>query len=263
MFGTIRKHQTWLWAVIITLTVISFVIYFSPYSKLNNARRGEANYGSVSGERLSEQDFNDALREVELQFLFRQGRWPGEDAKRMGFDEEKEAYQWLFLVEKQKQMGIHLSSEVAAQTARMMIGQFGQGQRKEITPQEFQRILEQRGFQMADLDRFTRHYLGIQELIATIGLSGRLLTPQDIQSSYVRLHEEVATEAVFFSATNYMAGVTVTTQAVAQYYLSDTNKYRLSERVQVSYVKFDLTNFAAEATNELAKMTNLDQEVEM
>jgi hypothetical protein len=32
--------------------------------------------------------------------------------------------------------------------------------------------------------------------------------------------------------------------------------------MQVSYVKFDLTNFAAEATNELAKMTNLDQEID-
>ena len=40
MFGTIRKHQTWLWAVIITLTIISFVVFFSPYSKLNNERRG-------------------------------------------------------------------------------------------------------------------------------------------------------------------------------------------------------------------------------
>src|SRR3954468_2076470 len=171
MFGTIRKHQTWLWAVIITLTVISFVIYFSPYSKLNNARRGEANYGSINGERIQEHDFNDALREVELQFFFRQGgKWPGEDAKRMGFDEEREAYQWLLLVQKQNQMGIHISSEVAAQTARGMLGQLSQNLRQDVSPQAFQRILEQRGFSMADLDRFCRHYLGIQELIATVGL---------------------------------------------------------------------------------------------
>lgn len=262
MFGTIRKHQTWLWAVIITLTVISFVIYFSPYSKLNNARRGQANYGSVNGERISEQDFSDAMREVELQFFFRNGKWPGEDAKRMGYDEERDTYQWLLLVQKQNQMGIHISSEVAAQTARMMIGQLSQSLRQEITPQAFQKILEQHGLQMADLDRFSRHYLGVQELIATVGLGGKLITPQDIQASYVRLHEELSTEAVFFSATNYVTGVTVTTQAVAQYYANDTNKYRLPERIQVSYVKFDLTNFAAEATNELAKMTNLDQEID-
>jgi hypothetical protein len=67
---------------------------------------------------------------------------------------------------------------------------------------------------------------------------------------------------VFFSATNYMAAVTVTPEAVAQYYANDTNQYRLPDRRQVSYVKFDFTNFVAQATNELAKMTNLDQEID-
>ena len=53
MFGTIRKHQTWLWAVIITVIIFSFVIYFSPYSKMNDSRRGPVNLGSINGERIS------------------------------------------------------------------------------------------------------------------------------------------------------------------------------------------------------------------
>src|SRR6266851_3157475 len=59
MIGTIRKHQTWLWAVIITLTIISFVWYFGPSSKMSDARRGPANYGSINGERINQADFEE------------------------------------------------------------------------------------------------------------------------------------------------------------------------------------------------------------
>lgn len=262
MIGTIRKHQTWLWAVIITLTIISFVWFFSPYSKMNSGSRGPINYGSINGERITAEDYANAWHEIELQFFFRSsGNWPNEEAKRMGFDQEKETYQWLLLVQKQRQMGIHISSEVAAQTALAMLGQFQK--QEHLTPQIFrERILEPHGLRLDDFDRFMRHYLGIQELITTVGLSGKLITPQDVKAIYVREHEELATEAAFFSATNYMASVTVTPEAVAQFYASDTNKYQIPDRVQVSYVKFDLTNFAAEATQELAKMTNMDQEID-
>jgi len=50
MFGTIRKHQTWLWAIIITLTIISFVIYFGPQSRVSQGRadRGPAAPSTVN-----------------------------------------------------------------------------------------------------------------------------------------------------------------------------------------------------------------------
>ncbi len=40
-------------------------------------------------------------------------------------------------------------------------------------------VLKPRGFEVDDLERFVRHYLGVQELIATVGLSGKLVTPQE------------------------------------------------------------------------------------
>src|SRR5512147_3347242 len=120
MFGTIRKHQTWLWAIIITLTIISFVIFFSPYSKLNTAR-GPANYGSINGQRIAEEDFMDAWREVELRLFFMNGRWAEDSDKK---DLQTEAYKWLLLLQKQREMGIQVGSKEAAETARTMLNQF-------------------------------------------------------------------------------------------------------------------------------------------
>ena len=123
MFGTIRKHQKWLWGVIITLTIISFVIFFSPVSKVNNAR-GPANFGSVNGERITEENYYNAQNEIKLQYFFMsQGNWLSneQDAKRAGFDPEQRTYLRLLAIQKEEQLGIHVSSEAAAQVATDML----------------------------------------------------------------------------------------------------------------------------------------------
>ncbi len=261
MFGTIRKHQTWLWAVIITLTIISFVIFFSPYSKLNDSRRGPVNLGSINGARISEQDFVNARNEIYLRDFLTSGSWPDEEAKKSGGQIERETYQWLLLIQKQQQLGIHVSTDVIATVARSMVGQL---QRSGITsPDMFIRqVLQPRGFQLEDFERFVRHYMGVQELIGTVALSGKLVTPQEARDLYKREHQELATEAVFFTASNYLASVTVFPDALTQFYSNRLAAYRIPDRVQVSYVSFDYTNYLAEATQELAKMTNLDQQID-
>lgn len=261
MFGTIRKHQTWLWAIIITLTIISFVVFFSPYSNMNESRGGPVNLGSINGERITEGDFVSARKEVYLRTFFMTGKWPDADSKREGGEIERDIYQWLLLIQKQKELGIHLSMDAVAQAAKTMMSQL---QRVGINSPEIfiNQVLKPQGFELDDLQRFVRHWMGIQEMIATIGLGGRLVTPEEIKELYKREHEEVATAAMFFSASNYLAGVTVPPEALSQYYTNRQASYRIPERVQVSYVKFELTNFTAEATQELAKMTNMDLQID-
>jgi hypothetical protein len=258
MIGTIRKHQTWLWAIIITIVIISFVVFFSPYSRMNSSRRGQVNYGSINGEPITETAFGDAWREIELQIFFRNGRWPDESDKK---DLETETFKWLLLLQKQKEMGIQVGSEAAARTAKGMLSQF---QRSGISsPEVFEKqVLQPHGMGMEDFERFIRHYLGIQEMIATIGLSGKLVTPQEARDLYVREHQELATEAVFFSASNYIAKVSVPPEAISQFYSNQLARYRLPDRVQVSYVQFDYSNFLAQARQDLARMTNLDDKID-
>ena len=214
MIGTIRKHQTWLWAIIITLTIISFVVFFSPYSKMNDTRRRPANYGAINGERVSEDEFFSAWREVQLRYFFMNSRWPDDTDRN---DLQGETYKWLLLLRKENQLGIHSSSGMVAQTAKGMLSQL---QRAGVaSPEVFQKqVLLPHGLDLDDFERFVRHYLGIQELIATVGLSGGLVTPQEARALYQREHEELATEAVFFSASNYLAGVSAPPDAVSQFY---------------------------------------------
>ena len=173
------------------------------------------------------------------------------DAKKAGFDLEQRTYARLLLIQKEEQLGIHVSSEMAGQFATDMLHQFG-------TPAVFvEKVLQPRGLQMSDLDRFFRHELGIQELISTIGMSGKLVTPQEAQSLYVREHEEVSTEAIFFDGSNYLAGVSAPAEAISQFYTNHIPEYEIPERVQVSYVKFGYSNRLAKAEQDITNLTEI------
>ena len=265
MFGTIRKHQTWLWAVIITLTIISFVIYFGPQSRVNSGRGGgSASLGTINGDPITEEEFRDANRDVYLSYFFMSGgSFPNsEEARKSGFDEKRETYFRVLLNRKQDEMGIHPSREAAALVAKNAY--LRPPPKSGITsPTAFvKQILEPKGFTMEDVDRFVRRELGMRELASTVGMSGKLVTPQEAKAVYEREHEEIATAAVFVSASNYLANVTVTPEAVAQYYSNHVAEYRIPDRVQVSYVEFPLTNFLAEANQEMEKMTNINDTIE-
>lgn len=260
MFGTIRKHQTWLWVVIITLTVISFVWFFSPSQGGGQGGGGGGYYGSIAGDKISALDFRNAQREVALHHFLTTGRWPDEDMRSGGFDPERETYQWLLLVHKIEQMKVRVGPEEVARIARERIRPF---ERMGITsPAMFvQQVLRPHGLTLDDFERFARHSLGIQELINTVGLPGTLVTPAEADALYQREHQQLATEAVFFSASNYLASVTANPEAVAQFYSNRLAAYRIPERLQLTYVEFPFSNYLSQAETELSK-TNLSEVVE-
>jgi hypothetical protein len=100
----------------------------------------------------------------------------------------------------------------------------------------------------------------IQQLIQTLGLAGTFVTPQEAAAAYQREHQEVSAQIVFFSASNFVSQVMVTPEAVAQFYTNYLAQYRLPDRVQVSYVEFNLTNFLTQSRAEWAK-TNFEENV--
>src|SRR5258708_2558603 len=185
MFGTIRRHQTWLWAFLIAVMIIGLISWSSQSSKFN-ANSGEtADYGAINGQPVSRELFTQARKDILLRYYLSNGSWPTEEAKKSGFDEMGDAYKRLLLIQKEEQLGIHIGSDIVAQFAQNILRAH---MRKGInTPEDFvKQLLEPSGFTMEDLERCLRHELGIQELVSVIGLSGKLVTPDEIKSLYIR-----------------------------------------------------------------------------
>jgi hypothetical protein len=201
------------------------------------------------------------MNEFRLFYLFHYGQMPDKKSNVTEADIERETYIRLLLTQKAEEMGVHVSDETVASAAAQMIRSLTHGG-QQVTMESFaKQALTPNGMTVADFENFVRHDLVIQQLVQALGLPGALVTPQEAASIYQRNHQEVSAQIVYFPATNYLAAVKATPEAVAQFYTNYLAAYRLPERVQVSYVTFAISNFVEQAKVELAK-TNLDVQVD-
>lgn len=252
MLGTFRKHSTWLWGIIIAATAVSLVWWTGNTGTRDSGSRGEADYGSIGGKKITAEEINAAAREVRLQYFLSRREWPDSAAQKQM---EVEAYKRLFLIKKQEQLGIHISDQDVARIAALNLGP---SKEPGVSSMELfeKQVLIPGGLKVADYERFLRHSLGEQQLMAALGVSGELVTTRDARAIYERENQEISAQAVFFSASNFLASVSVTPAALSEFYSNQIVRYRLPERVQVSYVEFKATNHWAEAGADMARMTN-------
>ncbi|HZV33292.1 MAG TPA: SurA N-terminal domain-containing protein [Verrucomicrobiae bacterium] len=250
MIGTIRKHQTWLWIIIAALTILSFVIFGPTNTRMGNAfSKSSANYGMLAGKPITQKQYSDANKEVVLGYFLQNQQWPREN---VAPEIQRQTYQRLFLIQKQKELGIEIGEEAVATVARRMLGA--------ASLDDFtDKVLKPAGLNADDFDRFLRHELGMEQLTRVAGLSGKLVTPQEADTLYRLEHQDLQTSIVFFSASNYLAGVVVTPEQISKFYSNQVANYKIPEQVQVEYVRFALSNYTAQA---MATLTNLDQIVE-
>lgn len=265
MFDSIRRHQKWLWIVISGLTIISFVWYFNPRSMrggYGGGWRGNETVGSIYGHPVSRQDYLDVYQEARLRYFLSYQHWPGNDdlSRQMV---EREARHRLLLIEKLLEINLQVSDAAVAQ---WIAEAFRDPEQKVFRKEAYDRFVKEalpnQQLRVTDFERFVRHEVGIQHLVAVAGVSGRLVTPQEAEAVYRRENEAVEAEAVFFVSSNFLANATVDAAAVAQFYTNQASLYRVPERAQVAYVKFEATNYLAEADQRMAQDTNLNLRLE-
>ena len=265
MIGTIRKHSKWLWWLIAGLTVVSFVYWGVAPSQRNNGGGGGGQFGTLYGHKITQQEYINARNEFYLFYWFRNYEWPERNPNIKEKDLEQQIYLRLMLTQKARTLGIYVSDDAAAMAAGQMLQSQGLARAlglsgQSVPLQSFFKMLAAQGLNAEDFARLARTDLAIQQLVQMMGLSGSLITPQEAADAYQRARQEVSAQVVFFQASNYVSQVAVTPAVIAEFYTNAMANYRLPDRVQVSYVEFNLTNYLEQAKAEWAK-TNLDEVV--
>lgn len=247
-----------MWAVIITITIVTFVIWFSPDARWSGGRHTASGIGSIDGQRITMQQYGLARREVQLLYFLNFQKWPEADerAAQMGFDVDNETLTRLVRLAKVKQEKIQVSDEAVGHLAKRILGpNLG----LDAFVKEF---LYPHGLTAEDFARFLHNDAAIQQLGAVAGLSGKLVTPREAELAYREQNEELAVDGVFFSVSNYLANVVVSNNLVQSWYSNSLAMFRIPERITVSYAEFHQTNYYAEVDKETAKITNLNAIVE-
>ena len=263
MIGSIRKHSAWLWWIIAGLTIVSFVVFMGsgPGKNGGGGSASGQGYGTIYGKEVSAEAFGLAQREFLIYYWLHYGEWPQKSASFKREDMSRETYVRLLLTRKAKDLGIHVSDEMVNSAAVELLKSLGRNGQSVPMDQLVTRVLAPEGLTAADLQRFLRDDLTIQQLVQTMGLTGALVTPQEVGQLYDRENQEVSAQAVFFSASNYLAQVTVTPAALTDFYQKSMAAYREPEQVQVNYVAFEASNYLAQAKAEWGK-TNFEETVE-
>ncbi|RME91361.1 MAG: hypothetical protein D6766_11995 [Verrucomicrobia bacterium] len=263
MFGTIRKHSTWLWGIIIAATIVSFVIFFTPTSRRGGAIRGARTYGTMNGRPIPVERFQQAALEVQLSFFLRFGRFPDDvNARQMGFDLDQEARNRLVLLSQIEALDIEVSDQAVAEWVLRNFGSPGQPETARANYRQFVERMEQRRIPPEDITRFIKHEIAIDHMFDVVGAAGALVTPREAARQYRIANERIQAEALRIMATNFLDKVQVTPEAVAEFYTNRMAMYRTPEKVAVYYVRFPASNYVAQAEAELAKITNLTERLD-
>jgi hypothetical protein len=258
MIGTIRKHSSWLWLCIITLTIISFV-WWGASPATRNGAGGAAEFGTIYGREVTRDDYLKARAEYSIWYWFRNHQWPSEDAKITQLDMNREIYWRILFARKAAELGIHVGVAETARMANSYLASLGRNHQA-ATMEELTSLLASKGYTVADLERTLADDIATEQLVQVKGLAGALLPPQEVSDNYDFFHQEYATEAVFFEASNYLGRVTVNPAAVGQFYTNYQAAYRQPDRIQINYVFFNVTNYLASSQAEWAK-TNFEDVV--
>ncbi|HEY3856990.1 MAG TPA: hypothetical protein VGO67_21615 [Verrucomicrobiae bacterium] len=262
MIGTIRKHQQWLWALVIAATIISFTAYLSPSSRNGmkmNSLLGSGDGGQlglINNEPITPEQNAMAVREGALFYRLHYGQWAQTAEQRKIV--ENWSKQRLFLDAELKQLNITVTPEAAARFTKGLMGlRPDQAMPKAKFDEFIHNELELKaGLTLDDFNRFVEHQAGQEYLVALFGMSGKLITSQEAEFFYRRENSPMVTEIVSFPISNYYAFTKPNQQELEDYYTKHAADYRLPDRIQVNYITFAGSNFAAQADKTLG--TNLD-----
>lgn len=261
MIGTIRKHSKAMWWVIIAAIIITFV-WWGSQGPQNGNGGGVGNYGVMNGVTITPAIYSEAQREVKLFYFFSSGgNWPGRGRQLQGFDVEQETFNRILITLKMKELGIHVDDDAVNKVAADRMRSLASG--KPVTLKEFESaILAPEKLTTADFERYIRNELGIQQLFATLGMSGELVSADEVRALYQRDHQKISTQVALFSGANYAKSVVSTPEKINEFYTNQMQRYQLPERVRVHYVAFPFSNYLAAAKTELNNLTNLAELVE-
>lgn len=242
MFGTIRKHQTWLWSLIIGFVIVSFVIFFQPGvgpTGGGGARGGDLDV-SIFGEPVSQAEFNRMARTAQLSYFLRGQSAPGET------ELVQEVLIQIMIARQYEDFGIDVGPEAAAAWMReRLLG--GGSTFGGLTLSEFVDQRLKPSFKLEDLQELVRHEAARELVRGIVTAPGHLVPPVEAEAMFLERNKRITAEVAYVAETNYVDQVVLNPNELTKFYSNRVASYRVPEQLVVDYVYFNPSNYLDEA----------------
>ncbi len=209
--------------------------------------------GTLYGRPIKPEEAREAYRQAKLVEEMSGGR------RQVQGGEERMAYENLLIDEKLRQMAIVPGDEQVAEYVKEHLRDSSTGQ---LMYDQQVALVKARGYAEADYVLLLRRAIGQRHLMDLVSIPGQLVTPREAEAEFRRENEQAMASAVFFSSSNFLAGVQITAPALGQFFTNRIANYRTPEKMVAAYVKFGTNSFLAKAEQDVAKVPDLVQRLE-
>jgi len=259
MFATIRKNQKWLLWVIISVIIVTFVIFFTPEAGNMVGGRGNIDYGSIDGQPVTPGEFEMARREASLIYLTSTGTWPGEGGSNArSCDVANDSLQRLALIRSLEEMGSYADEAAAVGWIKRNFADADGAFNKGLYDQFIDGQIKARGISEEQFIEFVKHQVSFAQLQDVAGASGALFTESEAKLEFSEQFKTRSTEAVFLNTSNYAAQVKIDTNAVKLYFTNNIARYREPAKAVATYVTFANSNYLSQAEAKMAEIEDVD-----
>jgi hypothetical protein len=213
--------------------------------------RSGYDFGSINGRAIERGEFLSVQKEARIRSFLRSGgrEWPANDQATQD-RLQSETVQRIFLIRKMEEMGITASTIAVGRLANQQLQQMPIAQFEE-------QILEPQGLTQVDYENYLRHEIGLQQLYSVVTLSGKLVNPAETEKLFKEENEAIHAEAALFISSNYVVQVNATPEALQKFYTDQSPRYRIPNRVRVSYATFAANQYTNEAIRIMESNTNM------
>ena len=259
MLHFLRKH-TIIAGLIFGATILSFVVFMgNPGTSGSGGPTAGDAIGMIDGQPITLAEYQDAQKEVNLNYLFRFGTFPNSQANQFGFDLKAETANRLAVSHFQERAGIVTPDTAVVDWIRQMpaftapeSGAFDKSRYDAFVTNALGRVITR-----DDFERFARHELGNRLVSAMGGIPGEMVTPMEAKESLREELKEAKVQLVVFKSADFSDQVEITNEAIQEYFEANQALYREQEKIIVNYIRFASTNYLEEAEINLSTNANL------
>ena len=251
-FQKIRNKQKWLFGIIAIPVIIGFVVMFTPDATdtllgTNSQRTQQANFGEINSKPVTRDQWLSARQLSGMLY----GRYGNEYMERKIVDT---------LIEMEMLAEYSIKPTTSDALDRLIDQIEMEALRSGVSGDQIRKAYKSMGKQDEyRMLNFHKHLIGTQQLRQLAGIAGGLLSVKEAEIKFRADNEKYEAESIIISHTNYLQLVQMDDNALKSYYTNSISKYRISESRQLSYVKFQPTNFLKEAEAKYLELSISDK----